>query len=95
MPAITIDGRGLTPTEAVADLQRRAEPLRLKGYHPITEVEIVDTKTKKVVEHYPFPEGERVAQSPPAPRLVKTKEKEHKPPTAHEYPYLARLTLEY
>ena len=49
---ITIDGRGLTPTEAVRDLWMRMQPLTQKGYNPISEVEIIDTKTKKVVEHF-------------------------------------------
>ena len=97
MPTITIDGRGLTPTEAVQNLGKRMEPLALKGYAPISEVEILDTKTKKVIEHFQVTDPQFALHTNPAKAKAsseKVRPEDHKPPMAHEYPYVARLTLE-
>jgi len=94
---ITIDGRGLTPTEAVRDLWMRMQPLTQKGYNPISEVEIIDTKTKEVVEHFLVTDPEFELHTRQDARKAAgemTEPNEHKPPTPHEYPYVARLSLE-
>jgi len=97
LPTITIDGRGLTPREAVQDMAKRMEPLTLKGYEPISEVEIVDEKTKKVVEHFQVTDPEFALHVQPAKGSASSgrgAQRDHKPPMPHEYPYIARLTLE-
>jgi len=97
LPNITIDGRGLTPKEAVQDMGKRMEPLTSRGYHPISEVEILDTKTRKVIEHFQVTDSEFALHMQPEKAQAgsgKATPKEHKPPMHHEYPYVARLTLE-
>lgn len=97
MPTITIDGRGLTPKEAIQDMWNRMLPLTQNGYNPISEVEIVDTKTKKVTEHFLITDREfsaHTGQEQRSPGGVGAKRDEHKPPTRDEYPFLARVTLE-
>ena len=83
--------------EAVQNLGKRIEPLTLKGYAPISEVEIVDTKTKKVIEHFQVTDPQFALHMKPVKGKAgseKLRPDEHKPPMAHEYPYVARLTLE-
>jgi len=97
LPNITIDGRGLTPKEALQDMWKRMQPLTQKGYNPISEVEIVDTKTKKIIERFPVTDPEFVQRTQPERGQAGTSEAkrdDHKPPTPHEYPFLARVTLE-
>ena len=96
MPTLDIDGRGKTVQEAVQDLWNRVKPLQDKGYHPVTSVEIVDTKTKKVLESFQMTDREFQAHvgSDAPKQQKKEKREEHKPPTAHEYPFIARCRLE-
>jgi hypothetical protein len=76
---------------------KRIEPLTLKGYIPISEVEIVDTKTKKIIEHFQVTDEQFALHMQPEkaqPGSEKARPKDHKPPLPHEYPFLARVTLE-
>lgn len=96
MPTIDIDGRGQTPEEAVQDMWARMLPLEERGYHAITSVEVVEVKTKKVVESFELTDPDwadlkPAAQAGKTPRSAK---KEHKPPRPHEFLYKARITLE-
>ena len=76
---------------------KRMEPLVLKGFTPISEVEIVDTGTNKVLEHFQVTDPEFALHMQPQKGKSGSKNpllEEHKPPMHHEYPYVARLTLE-
>ena len=95
MPTLDIDGRGKTVQDAVKDLWSRIEPLQERGYHPVTSVEVVDTKTKKVVENYQLTDSEFIAHvESEGTKRTRRKTEEHKPPRPHESRYVARLRLE-
>jgi hypothetical protein len=96
LPTLDIDGRGQSIQEAVRDLWKRVKPLQDKGYHPVTSVEIVETKTKKVVETYQMTDREFIAHiEADEPKVAaKPRPSEHKTPRPHEFAYLARLRLE-
>lgn len=72
------------------------KPLEERGYHPVTSVEVVDTKTKKVVESYQVTDREFVAhvQAEEPKQASKLKKEEHKPPRPHEFAFIAKLRLE-
>lgn len=97
MATITIDGRGTTVTEAIRDMWKRIRPLEEKGYHPVSDVEIVDTSSKKIVRSFQLtdPEFQLHLKSDAHEESPQSGgRKEHRPPTAHEYPYMARVRLE-
>ena len=95
MPTLDIDGRGKTVEEAVQDLWERVKPLQEKGYHPVTSVEIVDAKTKKVLERYLVTDPEFIDHIKAAkPKESKKDKREHKPPRPHEFAVIARLRVE-
>ena len=90
LPTIDIDGRGSTIQEAIADMWKRVESLEKKGYHPITSVEIVDTKKKEVVETYMLTDPELKA------RLFQGSEsKQGRATEPGKASYLARVRMEY
>jgi hypothetical protein len=90
---IDIDGRGNTVKEAVQDMWERMIPLEDEGYHSISSVEVVDTKTKQVVENFQITDPEW-AYLKPSGEKKKFKTGEHRPPTAHEFKFKARIKLE-
>jgi len=97
LPNITIDGRGLTPKEALQDMWNRMEPLTKKGYNPTSNVEILDARTRKIIEHFPVTDPdflERIRGEPPLSGASKAARDDHKPPMPHEYPFVARINLE-
>lgn len=96
MPTIDIDGRGKTAKEAVLDMWARIIPLESRGYHAVTSVEVVDTRANKVVETFQITDPEWSQLKPKASSVSPTKVKpeEHRPPTAHEFPFKARVRLE-
>lgn len=95
MARIDIDGRGNSIQEAVQDLWNRFKALEDRGYHPISSVEIVDSKTKKVIESYQLTDREFMAHvEAEQPRTLSRKTEDHKPPEPHEFAYRARLSLE-
>ncbi|MDG6925140.1 MAG: hypothetical protein JRN09_01160 [Nitrososphaerota archaeon] len=93
MVIIDIDGRGNSVMEAVQDMWERMLPLEGKGYHAITPVEVVETKTKKVVENFQITDPEW-AYLKPGEGKKKAAAGEHRPPTAHEFKFKARVKLE-
>ena len=97
MPAITIDGRGDTVRDAARDMWKRMQSLQEKGFQPISSVEIVDTSSNKIILTYQLtdPEFEVHLKSDAREQGTKsTHQDEHHPPTAHEYAYIARISLE-
>ena len=96
MPTIDIDGRGKTAKEAVQDMWTRILPLEEKGYHAVSSVEVVDVKTNKIVETFQITDSEWTLLKPDASKLgaQNNKVQEHKPPTAHEYPFKARVRMQ-
>ena len=98
MPTRDIDGRGNTPKEAVEDMWRRLIPLEQDGYHAISSVEIVDTKTNKIIETFQVTDP-RWAYLRPQTEATPEKtrrptEERHRPPTAHEFAFKARVKLQ-
>jgi hypothetical protein len=96
LPTIDIDGRGKTAKEAVQDMWARIIPLEEKGYHAVSSVEVVDSKTNKVIENFQITDPEWIALRPDVSKMEaqKNKPQEHKPPTAHEYPFKARVRMQ-
>ena len=76
---------------------KRMQGLEEKGYQPISSVEIVDTSSHKIILTYQLTDPEFQVhlksdvreQSPESAH-----QDEHHPPTAHEYAYIARISLE-
>ncbi len=49
---ITIDGRGMTIQEAITEMWARIQPLTDRGYNPVSGVEIVDNKSKEIIQTF-------------------------------------------
>ena len=100
MPARDIAGRGNTQKEAVEDMWRRMVPLEKEGYHPISSVEVVDTKTNKVIESFQLTDPEWAylrgpGRSESGKATAHADETgSHRPPTSHEFRYKARVKLQ-
>jgi len=98
LPTRDIDGRGNTPKEAVEDMWKRLIPLEQDGYHAVSSVEIVDTKTNKVVESFQVTDPRWTYLRTPDAQSGKKKERpteeHHRPPTAHEFAFKARVKLQ-
>lgn len=108
MPTRDIDGRGNTTKEAVEDMWNRMVPLQEEGYHPVSSVEIVDTKTNKVIESFMLTDPEwaylreRDTRSSGSTSGSSKKggggggsaAERHRPPSAHEFPFKARVKLQ-
>ena len=96
MPSITIDGRGNTVRDAIRDMWKRMEGLQEKGFRPLTDVEVVDTSTKKIIETYQItdPEFQLHLKSDVKETSKPIHREEHHPPTPHEYTFIARIKLE-
>ena len=100
MPTIDIDGRGFTVQEAITDMWNRVHPLADKGYHPTTNIEIVDTSTNKVIESFPMSDAELKSRLTPtqSTKQVKTvpdKNEQHKTKQHGQYAFVARIRMEY
>ena len=82
--------------EAIRDMWSRMDPLEEKGYHPISEVEIVDTSSKKIIQLFQLtdPEFQLHLKSDEHEKTKTANREEHHPPTPHEFPYVARIRLE-
>ncbi len=76
------------------------QPLEQRGFQPITEVEIVDTSKKEIIQtfqltdpefqiHLKFDQEEKSEQV--ADRL---NQNPHAPESIEHYPYIARIRLE-
>ena len=99
MPARDIAGRGNTPKEAVEDMWQRLVTLENEGYHAISSVEVVDTKTNKVIESFQLTDPEwsylRKQGSDVGKRGIKgAATARHSPPTPHEFAFKARVKLQ-
>lgn len=96
---IRIDGRGVTVRDALQEMRDRMQPLEARGFHPISNVEIVDAKSNKIIESFELtdPEFEEHLKSDeqggskPGRRLDASP---HAPERKEHYAYLARITLE-
>jgi hypothetical protein len=98
---VTIDGRGITIQEAIRDMRARMGPLEERGFHPVSEVEIVDTSTKKIIQTFPVVESgipDHLEPDPhkkgPEPDDQRLHQHPHVPETKEHYPYIARIRLE-
>jgi hypothetical protein len=94
---ITIDGRGDTIQDAIKEMWARMQPLEQKGYNPISVVEIVDEKTKEIIETYQLDDPEFQANLKPdqSKRAVKAEQEDrsHEPERKEHYAYVARIRL--
>jgi hypothetical protein len=94
---VTVDGRGMTIQDAVKEMWGRMQPLEQRGFHPISEVEIVDASKKQIVQTYQLTDPEFLVHlksdqdARPAERLD---DRPHAPERKEHYLYLARITLE-
>ena len=97
---IKIDGRGTTIQGAVKDMWERMKPLEAKGFHPISGVEIVDAKKKKVIQVFGLTDPEFQAhlkadeRKTPQPAGRRLDARPHAPEKKEHYAYLARISLE-
>jgi hypothetical protein len=54
----TIDGRGDSIHDAITEMWSRMRPLELRGYNPISGVEIVDVATKEIIQTFQISDPE-------------------------------------
>ncbi|MGA2665516.1 MAG: hypothetical protein ABSF83_11270 [Nitrososphaerales archaeon] len=100
---IVIDGRGATIQEAISEMWSRMRPLEAKGFHPISQVEIVDASTRKVTQSFQLTDPEfraHLGSDGPNPgrgaqgQAAAKGDKAHAPESKSHYSFLARITLE-
>jgi hypothetical protein len=97
---ITIDGRGVTIQEAVKEMWMRIQPLGQRGFHPISEVEIVDTSKKEIIQTFPLTDAEfqlhlkSDQQQKSLGAGDRLDARPHVPERKEDYPYIARVRLE-
>jgi hypothetical protein len=96
---ITIDGRGVTIQEAIREMRSRMQPLEQRGFHPISEVEIVDTSKKEIIQRFQLTDPEFQAhlksdQQKGQETAHRLNEHPHVPEKKEHYPYIARVRLE-
>jgi hypothetical protein len=96
--SVTIDGRGLTIEEAIREMWSRMQPLEQRGFHPISEVEIVDARRKEIIQTFQLTDPEfqvhlksDLTKQAPDKRL---EARPHAPEAKEPYPYIARIRLE-
>jgi hypothetical protein len=95
LPTIDIDGRGKTAKEAIQDMWQRIAPLEDEGYNVVSPVEVVDARTNTVVESFQVTDPQWASlRSEAPPAEAKNPRQEHRPPTAHEFPFKARVKLQ-
>jgi hypothetical protein len=96
---ITIDGRGITIREAIREMWNRMQPLEARGFHPISQVEIVDNLNKEIVQVFQLndPEFQVHLKSDLGSDEGSGRRLEQRPHASERkerYPYVARITLE-
>lgn len=72
----------------------RIIPLEGRGYHPVSSVEIVDTKTNEIVDTFQLTDPEWAYVKPKTSAARRYAPEEHRPPTQHEFRFKARVKLE-
>jgi hypothetical protein len=96
---INIDGRGLTIQDAIKEMWSRMQPLEARGFHPISEVEIVDASKKEIIQVFQLtdPEFQLHLKSDQQGQKAdqRLKERPHAPERKEDYPYIARIRLEF
>ena len=97
---IKIDGRGMTIQGAVKQMWDRMRPLEARGFHPISNVEIVDAAKNKVIQVFELTDPEFQAHlksdqpKTPQPAGGRLDSRPHSPEKKEHYAYLARISLE-
>jgi hypothetical protein len=99
---INIDGRGVTIQDAIKEMWSRMQPLEARGFHPISEVEIVDTSKKEIIQVFQLtdPEFQVHLKSDEQPQKGpqaghRLNEHPHVPEKKEDYLYIARIRLEF
>ena len=98
---ITIDGRGVTVQDAISEMRSRMQPLEARGFHPISEVEIVDTSKNQVIQVFQLtdPQFQVHLKSDHQQRKEpwvgrRLDRRPHAPERKESYTYIARIRLE-
>jgi hypothetical protein len=98
--SVTIDGRGITIQGAIREMWARMQPLEQRGFHPISEVEIVDASKKETVQTFQLTDPEFLAHlksdQPQKSQQAdeRLNDRPHVPERKEDYPYIARIRLE-
>jgi hypothetical protein len=97
--SITIDGRGDSIHDAVIEMWSRMKPLTERGYSPTTVVEVIDAKSKEIIQTFQITDPEFLAHV----KSDVTSQNQfdsgrptgnpHAPERKEHYKYLARITL--
>jgi hypothetical protein len=78
--------------DAITEMWERIRPLELKGYNPVSVVEVIDNKTKEIIQTFQLTDPEFQLH-------LKSDEKEqhekdtHLPEKKEHYRYMARIQL--
>jgi len=74
------------------------QPLEARGFHPISEVEIVDAATKQIIQTFQLtdPESDTLVQNLKTDRDKKKREEDklHRPEKKEHFRYISRIRLE-
>jgi hypothetical protein len=93
---VTIDGRGMSIHDAVTEMWERMRPLEQRGFNPVSNVEIVDTKTKEIIESFQLTDPEfqvHLQSEGKAASDTAHREDTHIPEKKEHFRYLARIQL--
>ena len=96
---ITIDGRGITIRDAIREMWNRIQPLEARGFHPISQVEIVDAFKKEIVQVFELSDPEfqvhlKSDQGRDKGSGHRLEQRPHAPERKERYSYIARIKLE-
>ena len=92
---------GITIRDAIREMWSRMRPLEARGFHPISEVEIVDTSKKEIVQAFQLTDPDfqvHLKSDQPGGDSQKggrrLNQRPHAPERKENYKYVARVRLE-
>jgi hypothetical protein len=94
---VTIDGREITIQQAIKEMWSTMQQLEQKGFHPISEVELVDKTKNEIIQTFQLtdPEFQLHLKSDQEQKMQnRLDDRAHIPESKEHYEYIARIRLE-
>lgn len=87
----------MTIEDAITEMWARIQPLTNRGYNPVSGVQIVDNKSKEIIESYELDDPDfrkKITEDKNAHRAsVDDIDKAHEPESKEHFRYIARIEL--
>jgi hypothetical protein len=87
----------MTIQEAITEMWARIQPLTDRGYNPVSGVEIVDNKSKEIIQTFQINDPDfrnHIVEDKNAHRAsVNDVDKDHEPESKEHFRYIARIEL--